>query len=68
MSTIEKWLDEQRINGGAHGFECIGIERMSQVWDAAFNDGYLKGMMAFLDSVRIERETLARQREISDGA
>jgi hypothetical protein len=34
-NTIGAWLEAQRINGGSHGFECIGIARMQQVWDAA---------------------------------
>lgn len=33
--TLDEWLDSQRINGGPHGFECVGRERMEQVWDAA---------------------------------
>ena len=32
---IDDWLEAQRINGGPHGFECIGIARMQQVWEAA---------------------------------
>ena len=35
---IDDWLEAQRINGGSHGFECIGIARMQQVWDAARED------------------------------
>ena len=35
---IDDWLEAQRINGGPHGFECIGIARMQQVWDAAQED------------------------------
>jgi len=37
-NTIEDWLEAQRIKGGSHGFECIGIARMQQVWDAARKD------------------------------
>jgi len=32
---LDDWLESQRINGGPHGFECIGLERMKHVWDAA---------------------------------
>jgi hypothetical protein len=32
---IDGWLESQRIKGGSHGFECIGIARMQQVWHAA---------------------------------
>ncbi len=34
-NTIDGWLEAQRIKGGSHGFECIGIARMQQVWEAA---------------------------------
>ena len=34
-NTIDSWLEAQRINNGSHGFECIGIARMQQVWEAA---------------------------------
>jgi hypothetical protein len=37
-NLINDWLEAQRINGGPHGFECIGIARMQQVWDAAQED------------------------------
>lgn len=40
--TIDKWLDAQRINGGPHGFECIGIERMRHVWDCAYRQGVIE--------------------------
>lgn len=33
--TFDEWAETQRINGGPHGFECVGIERMRQVWAAA---------------------------------
>ena len=33
--TCNEWLELQRSNGGPHGFECIGSERMQQVWNAA---------------------------------
>lgn len=36
--TIDGWLEAQRIKGGSHGFECIGIARMQQVWGAARED------------------------------
>lgn len=36
--TFNEWLDGQRIDGGSHGFECIGHARMAQVWDAAQHD------------------------------
>ena len=39
---IDDWLEAQRINGGSHGFECIGIARMQQVWNAAQEDLLLK--------------------------
>ena len=35
MNSLDAWLDAQRINGGPHGFEVIGRERMQQVWCAA---------------------------------
>ena len=34
-NMIDSWLEAQRINNGSHGFECIGIARMQQVWEAA---------------------------------
>ena len=44
---IDDWLEAQRINGGPHGFECIGIARMQQVWDAA-----QEGMREYSDQLR----------------
>lgn len=36
--TSDEWLEKRRINGGPHGFECVGRERMAQVWAAAQAD------------------------------
>lgn len=33
--TIGNWLEAQRINGGPHGFEGIGRERLQHLWQAA---------------------------------
>lgn len=32
---LDQWLEAQRINGGPHGFECVGREALSRMWAAA---------------------------------
>lgn len=32
---LEEWLEAQRVNGGPHGLECVGAERLRQLWGAA---------------------------------
>ena len=33
--TLREWLEAQRIHGGPHGLECVGVDRLQQLWDAA---------------------------------
>jgi hypothetical protein len=35
VTTLDAWLEAQRINGGPHGFECVGREALSRMWAAA---------------------------------
>lgn len=35
MTDLDHWLEAQRINGGPHGFECVGREALARLWDAA---------------------------------
>ena len=68
--NVDDWLDSQRINGGPHGFECIGIERMRQVWNAAREE--LEQQLAALNAHQIayeaqaERELAAAQARIDE--
>lgn len=34
-AALQDWLESQRINGGPHGFECVGSEALLMVWQAA---------------------------------
>lgn len=33
--TLDDWVEAQRINGGPHGFECVGREALARLWAAA---------------------------------
>ena len=55
-NTIDGWLEAQRIKGGSHGFECIGIARMQQVWEAA-----QKELRQQVESLRQQVESLRQQ-------
>ena len=28
--SVRAWLEAQRINGGSHGFECVGVEKLTK--------------------------------------
>lgn len=34
-ADVSAWLESQRIDGGAHGFEAVGVEALSRMWSAA---------------------------------
>ena len=55
-ATINDWLEAQRIKGGPHGFECIGIIRMQQVWEAARED-----LLQQLSTAQDENDELRQQ-------
>ena len=55
-ATINYWLEVQRIKGGPHGFECIGIIRMQQVWEAARED-----LLQQLSTAQDENDELRQQ-------
>ena len=55
-ATINDWLEAQRIKGSPHGFECIGIIRMQQVWGAARED-----LLQQLSTAQDENDELRQQ-------
>lgn len=63
MTDLDLWLEAQRINGGPHGFECVGREALTRLWDAAAASHWPSGHVTIAMPLQLSTEMIREVRE-----